>query len=72
MELTKEFIIAVEGGASAIREKAQEASNLPEAKSSGKTGELIRKRAEECHQTADMLDGWAIRARTELKMEPKG
>lgn len=70
METTKEFIAAVEKGSQSLREKAREAERMPVAEQDGRIGDLVRESIEKDHQTADLLDGWLVRARKELGIPP--
>ena len=72
METTKAFIIAVEMGAQDIRSAVRDCEKeVAEKHPGGNAGPIISRALEEKRQTADLLEGWAIRARKELGIEPK-
>lgn len=71
MELTKEFVLAVEQGADALRSKAHTLAHCDMAKDDTTAGRVVRTGAESSLQTADLLSGWAKRAREAVGMEPQ-
>lgn len=72
MEVTKALILAVEMGAEDIRTVVADCEKeLKEKYPSGNAGIVIPRALEEKRQTADLLMGWADRARKELGIEPR-
>jgi hypothetical protein len=66
VELTNEFVTAVEHGASALRTNAERLARNDKAKTDDAVGRIVRKAIESDLQTADVLAGWAKRARESL------
>lgn len=71
MELTTDFVVAVERGADALIDQANNLEPTIKAKADNLVGRIVRRKIEESRQTADMLRGWAVRARKEAGMEPR-
>lgn len=71
MELTTDFVLAVERGADALIDQANSLEPTTDAKADNTVGRIVRRNIEESRQTADLLRGWSVRARKEAGMEPK-
>jgi len=72
MEITKAFIQAVEMGAQDITNSVRDCeSEVEKRHPGGAASPIIARLLEEKRQTADLLAGWAVRARKELGIEPK-
>lgn len=70
MELTKQFVLAVEEGVYALRAQAHALANSETAKDDTTAGRVVREGAESSLQTSDLLHGWAKRAREAVGLPP--
>ena len=71
MVLTKDIVLAVEEGVRALRSRAHNLATCELAKDESASGLAVRVGAEADRQRADMLAGWAVRAREEVGMPPQ-
>lgn len=71
MHITEAILLAAEAGAAALRDQAAALSKRPESLQSGAVGLALRTEAELKMQSADLLSGWAQRARIELTSPPR-
>ena len=70
MELTKEFVLAVEEGVVALNSRARSLDAADIARDDTTAGKVVRVGAEADRQRADMLAGWAKRAREVVGLPP--
>lgn len=63
MEITPDFMSAIDRAIRSLRNKADILEQQKECQLDNKIGQFLRIEIEESRQTADLLNGWLIRAR---------
>lgn len=69
MILTKDFIVAVEAGISALHTNSGSLKQSELFNNQDQVGEILRIASEQATQQAELLSGWTKRARKEIGME---
>lgn len=70
MTLTKELMLAIAQGMSALRDSATDLENEPETKLDNGAGRNLRLIVERKRQDADLLAGWLKRTAADAGVDP--